>query len=104
MTKVNFHPCTKSRGSKKASTIPEEFNLSQHEKAIRLVEGGFVWQNGHYIGAQKVISENEPCFLCQMDSICDLEMCDLCGECECLSHDKYLLYLVAYRDNLNINL
>lgn len=104
MTKVNYHPCTKSRGSKKNSTITEEFNLSQHEKAIRLVEGGFVWHNGHYIGAKKVISKDEPCFLCNMDSICDLEMTDLCGECECLTHDRYLLYLVSNGDNLDIDL
>lgn len=86
-----------------SSHIPGAFNISQHDKAVRLVEGGFVWQNGHYIGALKVESEDEPCFLCNMDSICDMEMCDLCGECECLSHDKYLLYLVTYKDNYDIN-
>lgn len=84
---------------KKSSSVPEEFNMSLHDKAVRLVEGGFVWQDGHYIGAKVVTSDEPTCFLCNMDSICDTEMGDLCVACESLTGDRYLLYLVANRDN-----
>lgn len=85
--------------NKKSSSITEDLNMSQHYKALRLVKGGFVWQNGHYIGARKVDSNDIPCHICDMDSICNPEMAYLCEECEYLSHKKHLLYLVAYRDN-----
>lgn len=93
------YPMKKNR---KSSPVPREFNMSQHDKAVRLVEGGFVWQDGHYIGAKKVTSNDNPCDICHMDSICRMEMTDLCAACECLTNDRYLLYLATYGDNLEV--
>lgn len=87
------------RKNKNSSTIPEEFNMSLHDKAVRLVEGGFVWQDGHYVGAKKVPLTLFPCEICDMDSICHDEMVNLCEACDDLGQNCYRLYLVAYRDN-----
>lgn len=82
-----------------ANLIPPEFKMTQHEKVVRLVEGGFVWHDGHLIGAKKVTSNDEPCSLCKMDSLCNLEMTDLCGACECYMNGRYLLYLANHEDD-----
>lgn len=66
-----------------------------HEKAVRLVEGGHVWFQGHVIGARMVYEDTDPCFVCAMDSICRMQMTELCGECEAISKKRYFLYLCA---------
>ena len=71
-----------------------------HDKAIRLVEGGFVWHDGHFIGAKKVVSNDTPCDICNMDSICRSEMMDICAECELIGKARYFLYLANRRSDL----
>ena len=67
-------------------------NLCILEKATKLIEGGVVEINGHYVRAVEV--ENYiPCNDCIMDSVCNIDMCDLCGECEAISNKMYILQL-----------
>lgn len=62
-----------------------------HDKAIRLLEGGIVEIDGHYVKACIVEGVDNPCELCNMDSACRMNMVDLCAECECISRKRYLL-------------
>lgn len=64
--------------------------------AVRLCEGGIVQFNGHFIMAKEVPDGN-PCYECQMDSICDMAMTDLCAECDGYSHTKHCLQLANER-------
>ena len=41
-----------------------------HEKAIRLLEGGHVEVDGHWVFAQIASDQYYPCECCEMDSIC----------------------------------
>lgn len=62
-----------------------------HDKAIRLIEGGVVEIDGHFVKASKVEGVNNPCEVCNMDSACRMNMVDLCAECETISRKRYLL-------------
>lgn len=64
-----------------------------HDKAVKLCEGQPVLFDGLVIGAQVVPDGFNPCMECQMDSLCRMEMTNLCAECECYDHKKHLLYL-----------
>lgn len=67
-----------------------------HEKAVRLVEGGHVWFEGHVIGARICNEDDNPCMVCAMDSICSMQMTDLCDECDTISRKRHFLYLCAH--------
>ena len=67
-----------------------------HTLAVRLCEGDIVQFNGHFIMAKEV-PEGNPCYECQMDSICDLSMTDLCAECDGYTHTKHYFQLVNER-------
>lgn len=69
--------------------------MTIHEKAVRLCEGGVVWCMGHYVKAQVVQMGDLPCFDCKMDSICQDELCDLCAECDHLTNEDHMLVLVC---------
>lgn len=71
--------------------------LSIHEKAIRLIEGGVVEISGHFVRAVEV-RKLIPCVVCNMDSACDMEMSDLCSECEMINGKRYILQF-AYEKN-----
>ena len=58
--------------------------MTLHEKAVRLCEGGVVEINGHFVRALDVARWEDPCYLCDMDSVCDDTIGDLCAEV-----DKY---------------
>lgn len=69
---------------------------SLHDKAIRLLEGGIVSVQGLSV---KVVAEKwicDPCFVCEMDSICHFgsDMCNLCHECDMISRKDCYLVLV----------
>lgn len=66
--------------------------MSLHDMAVRLCEGGIVKCSGHYIKAKDVGKEEHPCWLCSMDSACNQEMCDLCFECDELTRSGHILY------------
>lgn len=54
----------------------------RHQKAVRLCEGGAVLVSGLMVRAKRVPEEVIACQLCEMDSACDMDMCDLCAECD----------------------
>ncbi len=62
-------------------------------KAVTLCEGGAVWVSGLMVRAKQVPEEETACQLCEMDSACDIEICDLCAECDGYDHHKHILYL-----------
>lgn len=64
-----------------------------HKLAVQLCEGGLVWFEGHQIGTRTVHELFNPCQECEMDSICDMKMIDLCAECESYDKKKHYLYL-----------
>lgn len=66
-----------------------------HALAVKLCEGDIVQFNGHFIMAKEV--DGNPCYECQMDSICDMAMTDLCAECDGYSHTKHYLQLANER-------
>lgn len=67
--------------------------MSFHDKAIRLVEGGFVEIDGHVVAARKATSMEFSCDLCEMDSICHGEIPELCVECDSITQGDYYFVL-----------
>lgn len=67
---------------------------TMHDLALALCEGRNVWFNNHSIRFVTIEGEDNACLLCEMDSICNMEMVDLCGECESIKRKKGLLKLV----------
>lgn len=65
--------------------------LSVHDKAIRLLKGGIVACSGHAVRVVGVITRDNPCMLCDMDSACDMDMVELCAECDSITHSKHIL-------------
>lgn len=65
--------------------------MNVHCKAIRLLEGGVVSCSGHAVRAIEVIDTENACMLCDMDSACDMEMLDLCAECDSIAHSQHIL-------------
>lgn len=58
--------------------------MSQHDKVIRLCEGGQVEVNGHWVQLMRCDIDEDDCFLCDMDCICHEEMAYICAECAVL--------------------
>jgi hypothetical protein len=65
----------------------------RHKKAVRLCEGGAVWVSGLMVKAKRVSDEDCACELCEMDSACNMEMLELCAECEGYDHHKHILII-----------
>lgn len=66
-----------------------------HEKAIRLIEGGIVNVDGHFVRLIARPYIDDPCYLCSMDCLCHIgnEMCSVCVECESITRMKgYLIF------------
>ena len=66
-------------------------HMSLHDKAIRLLEGGVVACSGHAVRAIEVVGDDIVCHYCEMDSACNMEMTDLCAECDSITHSKHIL-------------
>jgi len=68
---------------------------SVHEKAIRLIEGGIVDVDGHSVKLGKEPYIFDPCFCCEMDSLCHIgnEMYSVCEECDNITHMDCFLIL-----------
>lgn len=64
-----------------------------HEKAVRLCEGGTVWVSSHMVRAKRVSDWADACNECEMDSICDHEMCEVCACCDEYEGYGHILYL-----------
>lgn len=73
--------------------------MTVHEKAIRLLEGGIVNIMGNWFRLRRFPDyyDDNPCVECELDSICRMEHTDVCGECEAISHRKCCLQLVCKR-------
>lgn len=56
--------------------------LTLHDKAVRLCEGGVVECDGHFVRAIKLPSYADSCANCDMDSACRSLMLQLCNECD----------------------
>lgn len=68
--------------------------MSEHDKAIRLCEGGIVEIDGHCVALMRNDSDDEDCYLCNMDSICHKEMADICFDCQLMMKTGCYLKLV----------
>lgn len=77
-----------------------ESKQSIHEKAIRLVEGGIVDVDGHFVKLMKFPFILDSCFWCDMDSLCHIgtEMCSVCEECEDITKMDCFLSLVEQQE------
>ena len=62
-----------------------------HELAIRLCEGGIVEYGAYSLKAKDLGHEEDVCLLCCMDCVCDINMSDLCAECDSITHSKHIL-------------
>ena len=71
--------------------------LSLHEKAIRLIEGGVVEISGHFVRA---ICVDTPyaCNECDMDSACNDPIKSLCEECDEITHRWHILRFVCKKN------
>ena len=67
--------------------------VSLHDKAIRLVEGGVVECGGHFVGFKKCSCDGFPCRFCEVDCACHGEILDLCLECCSLAKGNGYLIL-----------
>lgn len=66
---------------------------SVHEKAIRLVEGGIVEVGGISVILHSEPDIFDPCFCCDMDSLCHFgtEMHLVCRECDSITKKDCIL-------------
>lgn len=68
-----------------------------HDKAIRLIEGGIVNVDGLSVKLCKEGDIFDPCFCCEMDSLCHLgtEMQLVCRECDKITQRDCFLVLMT---------
>jgi hypothetical protein len=62
-----------------------------HDLAVRLCEGGVIDYGGYALKAKDVGHEENPCYLCSMDCVCNMAMTDLCAECDAVTRTKHIL-------------
>lgn len=67
--------------------------MTLHEKAVRLCEGGVVEFEGHFVRAVRYEGNFLSCPDCKMDSICSMEMSNLCAECDDYEGCQHILVL-----------
>lgn len=73
--------------------------LSLHDKAVRLCEGGVVECDGHFVRAVKLPQNVESCKNCDMDSACGYYMSYLCYECDAYEGGAHVLKF-AYKSKI----
>lgn len=64
-----------------------------HDTAIRLIEGGREFYDGHWLKAIRVPNGFIPCEECKMDCLCMGKMEELCMELDWISNANYMLVL-----------
>ena len=79
--------------------------MTNHDKAIRLLEGGVVEIDGNWFRVRKFSKEydDNPCMVCELDSICRMEHTDVCEECEAISHLRCYLQLASTVNSAGCN-
>lgn len=67
-----------------------------HDLAVRLCEGGIVEVGGVSVGLGLDSYIFDPCFVCEMDSLCHKgnDVCNLCEECDQLTKKDCFLILI----------
>ena len=67
----------------------------RHDKAIRLIDGGIVEVDGLCVRLIHRPYIVDPCFDCEMDSLCHLgsDICRLCMECDSITGELCFLKL-----------
>lgn len=75
--------------------------MTLHDKAVRLCEGGTVECMGQFVKAVAIDTNDLPCIDCGMDSICRDELCDLCAECDNLTNENHILVLACEQPDKN---
>ena len=65
--------------------------MSLHDQAVRLCQGDVIDYGGYALKAKDVGYEENPCYLCSMDCVCNMAMSDLCTECDGITHTKHIL-------------
>lgn len=65
-----------------------------HETAIRLLEGGREFYDGHWLRFAFAFDDSTPCFECSFDCICTDKMKELCMELDFISQKRCRLILV----------
>lgn len=62
-----------------------------HAKAVALCEGRIVQCGGLFVKAITIPPEQWSCYFCEMNSVCNMEMTNLCAECDGYDHQKHIL-------------
>lgn len=77
--------------------ITKKMKESVHKKAIRLIEGGIVEVDGHFVKLGKNQDIFDPCLCCKMDCLCHsgTEMCEVCKECDDITGMDCWLILIT---------
>ena len=71
--------------------------MTVHDKAIRLIEGGIVEIDGNWFRLIRFPDDFDgiTCMECELDSICQSEHEDVCGECEAIYVKNCCLQLAS---------
>lgn len=67
--------------------------LSDHDKAIRLLEGGLVEIDGLVFSIDEAGSEDDPCYSCKLDSICSPNIIRICLEADLITRTSHKMIL-----------
>lgn len=70
-----------------------------HDLAVRLCEGDVISFKTHSIRAVDFFGKGIACEYCNMDSICDMDMTNLCGECDAYHRHEHILVLCGIKKN-----
>lgn len=78
--------------------MDKRLNMTIHDKAIRLLEGGIVDIEGNWFWLMRLSDDvydydDCPCVECNLDSICREEHKEVCSECDTISGGKCCLRL-----------
>ena len=66
---------------------------NDHEKAIKLLEGELVEIDGLLFSIDDAGLENNPCLSCRLDSICSLNIMNICEEADMITRTAHRLIL-----------
>ena len=66
---------------------------SDHEKAIRLLEGGLVEIDGLVFSIDDAGPEADPCYDCKLDSICSQNILNVCMEADKITRTYHRMIL-----------
>lgn len=67
--------------------------MSLQDMAVRLCEGDIVEFDSLFLKATTVPDEEDACYICRMDCLCNEEIDNLCSACDDYDRRKHLLYL-----------